>query len=128
MKVQIMQWSSISSCFRILARLSQMPANGASLETGMWIWFQSFSWQMVRMVVIWKFCVECASIFNPMICEKDNMFLFYWLLTGQLVKLLIHTGVTRYLEFKSVEGSYVYRGGKVYKVPASEAEALSSSK
>lgn len=35
---------------------------------------------------------------------------------GQLVKLLIHTGVTRYLEFKSVEGSYVYKGGKVYKV------------
>ena len=30
---------------------------------------------------------------------------------GQLVKLLIHTGVTRYLEFKSVEGSYVM--GKV---------------
>ena len=32
---------------------------------------------------------------------------------GSLVKLLIHTGVTRYLEFKSVEGSYVYKGGKV---------------
>lgn len=31
---------------------------------------------------------------------------------GLLVKLLIHTGVTRYLEFKSVEGSYVYKGGK----------------
>lgn len=35
---------------------------------------------------------------------------------GQLVKLLIHTGVTRYLEFKSVEGSYVYKGGKISKV------------
>lgn len=46
---------------------------------------------------------------------------------GHLVKLLIHTGVTRYLEFKSCEGSYVYKGGKVYKVPASETEALSSS-
>ncbi|PIO59044.1 GDP dissociation inhibitor [Teladorsagia circumcincta] len=34
---------------------------------------------------------------------------------GSLVKLLIHTGVTRYLEFKSVEGSYVYKGGKVYE-------------
>ena len=32
---------------------------------------------------------------------------------GSLVKLLIHTGVTRYLEFKSIEGSYVYKGGKV---------------
>ena len=46
---------------------------------------------------------------------------------GSLVKLLIHTGVTRYLEFKSLEGSYVYKGGKIYKVPADEREALSSS-
>ncbi|XP_064399911.1 rab GDP dissociation inhibitor beta-like [Halichondria panicea] len=47
---------------------------------------------------------------------------------GQLVKLLIHSGVTRYLEFKNVEGSYVYKkGGKIHKVPASEAEALTSS-
>jgi Rab GDP dissociation inhibitor len=46
---------------------------------------------------------------------------------GQLVKLLIHTGVTRYLEFKSVEGSYVYKAGKIYKVPADEKEALGSN-
>lgn len=45
---------------------------------------------------------------------------------GQLVKLLIHTGVTRYLEFKSVEGSYVYKGNKISKVPADEKEALTS--
>lgn len=45
---------------------------------------------------------------------------------GQLVKLLIHTGVTRYLEFKSVEGSYVFKGGKISKVPVDEREALSS--
>lgn len=46
---------------------------------------------------------------------------------GQLVKLLIHTGVTRYLEFKSVEGSYVVgKSGKISKVPADEREALSS--
>lgn len=46
---------------------------------------------------------------------------------GQLVKLLIHTGVTRYLEFKVADGSYVYKGGKLYKVPANEKEALASS-
>ncbi|PVD24833.1 hypothetical protein C0Q70_15319 [Pomacea canaliculata] len=47
---------------------------------------------------------------------------------GQLVQLLISTGVTRYLEFKSVEGSYVYkRDGKIHKVPADEKEALASS-
>ena len=45
---------------------------------------------------------------------------------GELVKLLIHTGVTRYLEFKSVEGSYVYKAGKIHKVPANEKEALVS--
>nr|AAA28567.1 GDP dissociation inhibitor [Drosophila melanogaster] len=39
---------------------------------------------------------------------------------GQLVKLLIHTGVTRYLEFKSIEGSYVYKGGKIAKVPVDQ--------
>ena len=39
------------------------------------------------------------------------------LANGQLVKLLIHTGVTRYLEFKSVEGSYVMgKSGKISKV------------
>lgn len=46
---------------------------------------------------------------------------------GQLVKLLIHTGVTKYLEFKVVDGSYVYKGNKISKVPADEKEALSSS-
>lgn len=47
---------------------------------------------------------------------------------GELTKLLIHTDVTRYLEFKQIEGSYVYkRGGNVHKVPASDKEALASS-
>jgi Rab GDP dissociation inhibitor len=45
---------------------------------------------------------------------------------GMLVKLLIHTGVTRYLEFKSVEGSYVYKQGKIAKVPVDQKEALAS--
>ncbi|KAI6176020.1 Rab GDP dissociation inhibitor [Aphelenchoides bicaudatus] len=35
---------------------------------------------------------------------------------GSLVKLLIHTGVTRYLEFKSIEGSYVCKAGKKFLV------------
>ena len=46
---------------------------------------------------------------------------------GLLVKLLVHTDVTRYLEFKSVEGSFVWkRGGKIHKVPVTETEALAS--
>jgi len=46
--------------------------------------------------------------------------------SGILVKMLIHTDVTRYLEFKSVEGSYVVNSGKVHKVPATDTEALKS--
>lgn len=47
--------------------------------------------------------------------------------SGQLVQMLVSTDVTRYLEFKVVDGSYVYKGNKVYKVPSNDTEALSSS-
>jgi len=47
---------------------------------------------------------------------------------GSLVKALAYSGVTRYLEFKVVEGSYVYKsGGKVWKVPSTPSEAMTSS-
>jgi Rab GDP dissociation inhibitor len=46
---------------------------------------------------------------------------------GKLVKMLLTTKVTRYLEFKNVDGSYVYKSGKTYKVPATADEALRSS-
>ncbi|XP_072309401.1 rab GDP dissociation inhibitor beta-like [Eucyclogobius newberryi] len=45
---------------------------------------------------------------------------------GQLVRMLLITQVTRYLDFKVIEGSYVVKGGKVHKVPSTETEALSS--
>lgn len=45
---------------------------------------------------------------------------------GNLTKMLLHTKVTRYLEFKSIGGSYVYKGGKILKVPATPEEALKS--
>ena len=65
-----------------------------------------------------------------MIRNKAEQFSSIWrvnhIISGQLVKLLIGTGVTRYLEFKCVEGSYVFKGGKVYKVPADEREALAT--
>jgi len=53
--------------------------------------------------------------------------------SGLLVKILLHTDVTRYLEFKTVDGSYVLKGKvttpgeHIYKVPATEAEAISTS-
>ncbi|CAM9364227.1 rab GDP dissociation inhibitor alpha [Petromyzon marinus] len=46
---------------------------------------------------------------------------------GQLVKMLLYTEVTRYLDFKVVDGSFVYKGGKIYKVPSTETEALASN-
>ncbi|KAK7825692.1 hypothetical protein U0070_012937 [Myodes glareolus] len=47
---------------------------------------------------------------------------------GQLVKMLLYTEVTRYMDFKVIEGSFVYKGGGgIYKVPSTEAEALASS-
>ena len=46
--------------------------------------------------------------------------------TGNLTKMLLHTKVTRYLDFKSIAGSFVYKDGKILKVPATPQEALSS--
>uniref|UniRef100_A0A7S0CCT9 Rab GDP dissociation inhibitor n=1 Tax=Proboscia inermis TaxID=420281 RepID=A0A7S0CCT9_9STRA len=46
---------------------------------------------------------------------------------GNLTKMLLHSKVTRYLEFKSIGGSYVQAGGKILKVPATPEEALKSS-
>lgn len=46
---------------------------------------------------------------------------------GELTNILVHTDVTRYIEFKSISGSYVYRSGRIAKVPANEIEAVKSS-
>nr|CAB3248647.1 rab GDP dissociation inhibitor alpha-like [Phallusia mammillata] len=46
---------------------------------------------------------------------------------GKLVQLLIYSNVTRYLDFKSVEGCYAYTSGSVRKVPSNEKEAFSTS-
>ncbi len=35
---------------------------------------------------------------------------------GQLVKVLLYTDVTKYLEFQAVDGSYVMKGSKIHKV------------
>jgi len=46
---------------------------------------------------------------------------------GNLVKILLHAKVTHYLEFKSIDGSFVYKDGKVQKVPSTASEALNSA-
>lgn len=46
--------------------------------------------------------------------------------SGGLTEILVHTDVTRYLEFKQISGSFVYRDGKIHKVPSNEMEAIKS--
>lgn len=46
---------------------------------------------------------------------------------GKLVKALTHTKVNESLNFQLIAGSYVYKDGKVDKVPSTTAEALSTS-
>ncbi|KAF3793977.1 Guanosine nucleotide diphosphate dissociation inhibitor [Nymphaea thermarum] len=50
----------------------------------------------------------------------------FMMANGALVRALIHTDVTKYLSFKAVDGSFVYNKGKIYKVPATDVEALKS--
>lgn len=45
---------------------------------------------------------------------------------GELTKILVHTEVTKYLEFKQIAGSYVFRDGRISKVPSTEMEAVRS--
>ncbi|XP_072995059.1 guanosine nucleotide diphosphate dissociation inhibitor At5g09550 [Typha latifolia] len=51
----------------------------------------------------------------------------FMMANGALVRVLIHTNVTQYLNFKAVDGSFVYNKGKIYKVPATDVEALKST-
>jgi len=50
----------------------------------------------------------------------------FMMANGELTKMLVHTDVTRYLEFKQIAGSYVFRDGRISKVPSTEMEAVRS--
>lgn len=50
----------------------------------------------------------------------------FMMANGLLVKVLLHTDVVKYMEFKAVDGSFVLSKGKIHKVPASDMEALKS--
>lgn len=45
---------------------------------------------------------------------------------GELTKILTQTDVLPYLEFTQISGSYVYRDGRIAKVPATQMEAIKS--
>ena len=42
---------------------------------------------------------------------------------GNMMKAIVHTGCTRYLEFHRCKGAYVTKKGKPYKVPSNATEA-----
>eukprot|EP01083_Nonionella_stella_P012474 35401_1 len=46
---------------------------------------------------------------------------------GNLVKMLLYTKVTRYLEFRCVGGSFVFKDNKLFEVPVTPQAALNSS-
>ncbi|KAL6012583.1 hypothetical protein ACLOJK_003072 [Asimina triloba] len=50
----------------------------------------------------------------------------FMMANGALVRVLIHTNVTKYLNFKAVDGSFVFNQGKIHKVPATDVEAPKS--
>jgi len=45
---------------------------------------------------------------------------------GEMVNLLLHCNVQNYLQFRPIQGSYVYVKGKIHKVPVTTSEALST--
>lgn len=45
---------------------------------------------------------------------------------GELTKILTNTEVLPYLEFTQISGSYVYRDGRIAKVPSTQMEAIKS--
>lgn len=69
-------------------------------------------------------CLCCALVCIFLVHMNVNECCVFAL--GQLVKIFVHTDVTRYVDFKVVEGSYIYKAGKVHKVPATEEDAHTS--
>jgi len=59
-----------------------------------------------------KYCID--------MCPKFIM------ANGNLVKMLLGSKVTRYLDFKCVEGSFVFKDSKLYEVPVTPSAALKS--
>lgn len=87
-------------------------------------------WIAVRQALLDPSVTLILLLSNFLSCLKNTMdddcVLFAFI--GQLVRMLLITQVTRYLDFKVIEGSFVYKKGSIYKVPSTETEALASSK
>ncbi|KAK8956092.1 hypothetical protein KSP40_PGU021534 [Platanthera guangdongensis] len=84
----------------------------------------------LNLVQLWKRFKGDAKPPENLGSSKDynvDMVPKFMMANGALVRVLIHTSVTKYLNFKAVDGSFVYNNGKVYKVPATDVEALKST-
>lgn len=46
---------------------------------------------------------------------------------GNMVKMLLSTQVTKYIQFKCVEGSFVYKGGQIHEVPVTVKQFAATS-
>mmetsp|Transcript_10322 Transcript_10322/g.18596 ORF Transcript_10322/g.18596 Transcript_10322/m.18596 type:complete len:478 (-) Transcript_10322:265-1698(-) len=46
--------------------------------------------------------------------------------SGKMVSMLLYCDVTKYLDFKLVDGSFVYSGSRPHKVPVTPTEAMTS--
>ena len=46
--------------------------------------------------------------------------------SGEMVKMLLHCNVNNYLQLRSIHGSYVFTKGKVYKIPATVQETVTT--
>lgn len=77
-----------------------------------------------------KFKGTCVFPNNKLGRDRDwNIDLIpkFAMASGELVSILVHTDVTRYLEFQQIAGSFVYRDGRgICKVPSTEYEAATS--
>lgn len=68
----------------------------------------------------------CKKILKAVLTGAVDLVPKFMMANGELTRMLIHTDVTRYMEFKQISGSYVFRDGRVSKVPATELEAVKS--
>mmetsp|Transcript_22469 Transcript_22469/g.31247 ORF Transcript_22469/g.31247 Transcript_22469/m.31247 type:complete len:445 (-) Transcript_22469:195-1529(-) len=89
---------------------------------------ESASLNLIQLFEKFKGGATPPEAFGPSRDYNIDMVPKFMMANGKLVKALIKTDVTKYLEFKAVDGSYVQtKGGKIHKVPATDGEALKSS-
>ncbi|KAF6143282.1 hypothetical protein GIB67_039065, partial [Kingdonia uniflora] len=69
--------------------------------------------------------IQPSSSYN--VTSNSSQATQFIMANGALVRILIRTDVTKYLNFKAVDGSFVYNKENIHKVPAAtDAEALKS--